>query len=884
MADDLVRVPPYHQFFAPTLAVLRSSGVAIPKDVLVSRLVAEMTLPVELAALPHGGDKSRGSEVAYRVAWALTYLKKGGYVHNPTRGMWAVTERGAVTSELDDVALRRDVRARFSEEEVEEEAEASVADGAALVFEEPVLGTIRKRLEEFRSLGELASSAALEGCYRRFRERFGPDVLGGIDGEKLLLTMHGRRSRDSLVYWLEFKDDEEFPGSFGSIAGGSALKFGLYQSADTLQWFTGTPAAQRDVTVEEAIELARRQRDELLAGCKVLQVAESKGAGVDYERLHAELLSAAPHVADAAWGHKYFALLFHAVLDDYHSVEYQKYHITRLLHVPSDARYVNARVFIALARTLGVPVTHVGKILNDIHGDPYAYWRIGTTDGDGGDEWPRMRAGGFAAMGWSELGDLSNLEPTQEGKASLRDAFNAKFSVDARLAGRKTQELFNIASRMQERDVVVAMNGGTVKGVGVVSGRYFYRSGDGPFAHRRPVRWINTQEWKLPQPEGLQTSVTPLRRFIGNLLAIERQCASPSPFTHTQAPPAPAATVMEGTVARIHAALQRKGQVILFGPPGTGKTWWAQRAMCEIGARAWFSRPYDALRDEEKKSLARDAIETCSFHPAYGYEDFLEGYRPREANGQLAFERRDGIFKRICERASARKDRPFFLLIDEFNRGDVPRIFGELLTVIERDKRASPVLLPLSGTRFTVPENMHVIGTMNTADRSIALLDVALRRRFAFIELMPDPRQLGDASVGDLPLGLWLAELNRRIVKHVGRDARSLQIGHAFLMPGGRPVRDVQTFAEILREDIIPLVEEYCYADVGALEAVLGRSLVDRSGHPRDELFAEDHHGALIKALLSSFPEVTTTPQAVIAAARRSTAAEEDVVDAADLP
>src|SRR5215203_6742640 len=109
----------------------------------------------------------------------------------------------------------------------------------------------------------------------------------------------------------------------------------------------------------------------------------------------------------------------------------------------------------------------------------------------------------------------------------------------------------------------------------------------------------------------------------------------------------------------------------------------------------------------------------------------------------------------------------FLLIIDEINRGDIPRIFGELLTVLEKDKRGHPVTLPLSRAPFRVPDNVYLIGTMNTADRSIALLDTALRRRFGFIELMPDSSVLGDAVVTGIPVGLWLDALNRRICEHI---------------------------------------------------------------------------------------------------------------------
>ena len=138
------------------------------------------------------------------------------------------------------------------------------------------------------------------------------------------------------------------------------------------------------------------------------------------------------------------------------------------------------------------------------------------------------------------------------------------------------------------------------------------------------------------------------------------------------------------------------------------------------------------------------------------------------------------------------------------------------------------VTLPVSVERLSVPSNVFVIGTMNTADRSIALLDTALRRRFGFVELMPDVSVLAGASVGGrIPLAPWLTALNERIRAHCGRDARNLQVGHAYLLDDGRPVASFPKFVRIVAEDIIPLLEEYCYEDYSALKNILGYGLVD---------------------------------------------------------
>ena len=157
----------------------------------------------------------------------------------------------------------------------------------------------------------------------------------------------------------------------------------------------------------------------------------------------------------------------------------------------------------------------------------------------------------------------------------------------------------------------------------------------------------------------------------------------------------------------------------------------------DLAAIGAFGSLFEDLTPEQKLAVTGNGatsglLRCCTFHPAYGYEDFIEGYRPHQGTGgQLVFAQRDGIFKKLC-RDAADSDQQFILLIDEINRGDIPRIFGELLTLLEKNKRGQEVILPLSGERFSVPSNVLVIGTMNTADRSIALLDTALASSFRF--------------------------------------------------------------------------------------------------------------------------------------------------------
>jgi 5-methylcytosine-specific restriction protein B len=246
-----------------------------------------------------------------------------------------------------------------------------------------------------------------------------------------------------------------------------------------------------------------------------------------------------------------------------------------------------------------------------------------------------------------------------------------------------------------------------------------------------------------------------------------------------------------------------------------------------------------------------------TFHPSYSYEDFVEGFRPVESGeGALSLRLDHGIFKRVCHAALARPAKKFLVLIDEINRANIAKVFGELVTLLEMDKRGLSVTLPQSKESFCIPPNLYVLGTMNTADRSIKLLDAALRRRFAFVELMPDSELLQGGKVNGLALDEFLEELNRRIARSQGREK---QIGHSFLLDGDEPLSDPEEFARRFRQEILPLLQEYCYEDYGALAKYIGSKLVCEEAQTLNYEYLDDAT-ALIAALEDEFssPKGTT--------------------------
>jgi len=766
------------------------------------------------------------------------------------------------------------------------------------VLDERLVRRLKQAERELDAAGELRSREQLARYYQTFRERFGPQRLQQLDGEELLSVMHDHGERNSLVYWLEFKNDEEFPSRFGSIAGGSALKFGIYRRRETGAWMTGSPTEQRELSRREAIAIARRHRDELLRAVQLLEALPTGAGDEAYATLEAGLEAEAP-VCNSSWGHKYLSLLFSEKLDDFHNPHYQRFYLWKLLQLPppGDGRYGVAGRFVALARELELPMNRLTYLLKHVNGAPHRYWRLALDAFGRPDLWPVMRSASAVALWWNVPRDLSSISADREGKHGLRRIIE-KSGSHGEFLNQRTQQVFNFLHRMDEGDFVVVCEAGPrALGLARVTGGYAYAKGR-EFPHVRNVEWLSVTEMQLPKAEGRGLALEELGE-PENLVAIERwrldapllataSTGTEEPETRSTVSASVASErtlgghpvpQLSGVPGRIQSVLERKGQVILYGPPGTGKTHLAEQTVRELAAHATFGASFSALTAEQQARLITDdgkegpLVRMCSFHPAYGYEEFIEGYRPESEGAAMRFVRRDGVFKRLCADARAHPALRFYLIIDEINRGDVPRILGELLTLIEKSKRGKTLVLPVSGEPFSVPENVYLVGTMNTADRSIALLDTALRRRFGFVELMPDYALLGRTQVEGIPVGPWLQALNARICQHVGRDGRNLQIGHAYFMDRESPVSSFSRFSRVVQDELIPLIAEYCYEDWAALERILGRSLVSaEEKRVRHELFEPSRQQDLVTALLAPEPDLGSS--AAVQATEASVAAE----------
>ncbi|WP_169337686.1 AAA family ATPase [Segetibacter koreensis] len=439
------------------------------------------------------------------------------------------------------------------------------------------------------------------------------------------------------------------------------------------------------------------------------------------------------------------------------------------------------------------------------------FFRIGSTDGvNGASILSEMVTNNVVSIGWYDLGDLEDISPLT--KVGIKDALMAEgFYDNASTASRKAGEIFKFYNEIKPFDYVLVADGISIKAIGkIVSNNYFYE-GTFSFPHCRNVTWIKTNIDDLFINEGLMTSVWQYE-YPNSIEQIEVYLGIREPKGIPVPPVGPTPTPQPNLP-------EFPLNIILYGPPGTGKTYNTIDKSVEIINGTVGDHEQNKFAFDKLKSEGRIAFVT--FHQNYTYEDFIVGLKPATEKEQLLFKKHEGIFYKIVEKAkkayelgsnsNIQADR-FVLIIDEINRANISKVFGELITLLEDDKRLgadNELSVTLSnGETFTLPPNLYIVGTMNTADKSISLIDIALRRRFEFIGMYPDSSVLNGQYSDRVT---FLESINRKIYEK--RKNADYLIGYAYFISN-------LSLEEIITKKVIPLVSEYFNGRIEEVESL----------------------------------------------------------------
>ena len=430
------------------------------------------------------------------------------------------------------------------------------------------------------------------------------------------------------------------------------------------------------------------------------------------------------------------------------------------------------------------------------------YWIY--SPGHNAEKWEECTQKGVMLIGWGEIGDLSNYTSKAEIKAAMQETYD-----DSKTYRNAAHATWQFAYEMKPGDIVFAKQGmHKIIGRGVVDSEYkFEENADDGYNNARAVKWTNIGEWEHPGQAAMKTltDITQYTKYVEELNALfdidEDDDEIPETETtldnYDKEDFLKDVYISADSYTTLVGLMTRKRNVILLGAPGVGKTFAAKRLAYSMMGVMDSSR-----------------VKTVQFHQSYTYEDFIEGFRPSVSG--TGFDIKKGVFYNFCKEAENDSENDYFFIIDEINRGNLSKIFGELFTLIEADKRGKRKMeLLYSSDNFSVPKNVYIIGMMNTADRSLAMIDYALRRRFAFFEMKPAFESEGFRKY---QYGLENDKFNKLIDCVISLNQRIADddslgegfcIGHSYFCD----IEEIKenTLTDIVEFEIIPLLKEYWF-------------------------------------------------------------------------
>ena len=581
--------------------------------------------------------------------------------------------------------------------------------------------------------------------HENFINHFGIEHLKSLSGKELLTSLfyNDKGNKLNLCYVLEM--DKDMREIFGSIAGGATYKFGLFFHKKTQSWTCGSPAKPVKLTENEAIQKAEEIRNDLVAGAEIISSFGPLNSTADYEQLYKQL----EHISgiNTVWRMKYYQMLFPILFAPFYGQDIQLDVLHFLNQTPSEIPFIRMGQIALFSKKCNIPGIVFGHIWgrstnhnnksNDSETNTLSdkkhklhYWMYTVFDDT---SWMECQQKEIMVLGMDDIGDYSQYD----SKESLRQELISTYDNST---SRKNQALmaWNFANKLAINDVVFAKRSNTLVGKGIVTGDYIFDDSRQEYKNIRTVKWLQISEWEHPGKSVAKrlTDITPYTDYIEKLITIftpdELDDVDTQPEVdypeYSSADFLSDVYMSEQDYETLVNVLKMKKNIILQGAPGVGKTFTAKRlAYSIIGAK----NP--------------DRVQMIQFHQSYSYEDFIEGYRPTE-NG---FTIKKGSFYKFCKLAEDDDENDYFFIIDEINRGNLSKIFGELFMLIEKDKRGIELQLLYSDENFSVPPNVYIIGMMNTADRSLAMLDYALRRRFSFFTMKPGFNTIGFQTYQD---------------------------------------------------------------------------------------------------------------------------------------
>ncbi len=415
--------------------------------------------------------------------------------------------------------------------------------------------------------------------------------------------------------------------------------------------------------------------------------------------------------------------------------------------------------------------------------------------------WEEFYKRGVMAIGWEEIGDLSLFKNKSEIKDKMKKIYDPNLSYQNAI-----HATWQFANEMKVGDIIFVKKGrGQLIGRGIVTSDYFHDSEAEEYNHIRKVNWTHHGEWPYPGKAAMKTltDVTPYSDVVEKLKIIfdddtseDVEEVEKSYSSYTKEDFLNDVFMSEEEYERLRSVLVFKKNIILQGAPGVGKTYTAKLlAYSLIG----------------EKNVER--VKMVQFHQSYSYEDFIMGFRPSD----IGFELRKGTFYNFCKRAELDAGNDYFFIIDEINRGNLGKIFGELFMLLENDKRGASLQLVYSDEKFSIPDNLYIIGMMNTADRSLAMLDYALRRRFAFFDLKPGFETDGfknyQLTINNSKLTNLITcvkNLNYAIVADETLG-EGFCIGHSYFCNLKPENVDERVIYNIVEYELVPLLKEYWF-------------------------------------------------------------------------